>query len=42
MSSARIKLIAPVPIRVPPTTSRTSLGDGGKTFSINAKKNRVR
>jgi len=37
-ASARIKLIAPVPISVPPTTNKTSLGEGGKTFSTNAKK----
>ena len=28
-------------INVAPTTTTTSLGDGGKTFSIKAKKNSI-
>jgi hypothetical protein len=35
--SARMKLKSPAPTRVPPITITISLGDGGKTFSINAK-----
>ena len=39
--SARKKLIAPVPTSEPPITVTTSLGEGGKTFSTNAKKKSV-
>ncbi len=39
--SERIKFIAPVPTSEPPITITKSLGEGGKTFSTNAKKNNV-
>jgi hypothetical protein len=35
------KFTAPVPTSVPPITITTSLGDGGKMFSINAKRKSV-
>ena len=39
--SERIKFKSPVPTSVPPITITKSLGEGGNTFSINAKKNNV-
>jgi hypothetical protein len=36
-----IKLITLVLTNVPATTITTSLGDGGKTFSMNEKKKRL-
>jgi hypothetical protein len=37
-----IKFKSPVPTSEPPITITTSLGEGGKMFSIKAKKNSVR
>jgi hypothetical protein len=39
--SERKKFRSPVPTKVPPITITKSLGEGGKTFSINAKKKSV-